>query len=162
VLKSPIMVQSHWRRKAMRVAILITLPYLVLLLGVSGCQRSLIYFPTKVPPNLALAMAKRGGFEPWYNGAGQLMGWKELSQTNAPHTRILITHGNAGSAIDRVDYARSLNQAADCDVYLLEYPGYGPRPGSPSQKSFFQAADEAIGLLQKDGPVFVIGESMGT
>src|SRR5262249_60504405 len=115
------MVQSHWRRKAMRVAILITLPYLDLLLGVSGCQRSLIYFPTKVPPNMALAMAKRGGFEPWYNGAGQLMGWKELSQTNTPHTRILITHGTAGSAIRRLAYARGLNQAAECAGSLLDY-----------------------------------------
>src|SRR5262252_8776723 len=135
------MVQSHWRRKAMRVAILIILPYLMLLLGVACCQRSLIYFPTKLPLDSALTMASRNGLEPWYNGAGQLIGWKQLSKTNAPHLRILITHGNAGSAIDRVDYAASLRQATTCDVYIVEYPGYGPRAGSPSQKSLFQAAN---------------------
>jgi pimeloyl-ACP methyl ester carboxylesterase len=156
------MFQSNWRRKALRVAMLIVGLYLVLVIGVSCCQRRLLYFPANVPLNSALAMAKRSGFEPWYNGAGQLIGWKQLSRTNFPHNRVLITHGNAGSAIDRVDYAASLHEAAVCDVYILEYPGYGPRPGSPSQQSLFQAADEAIGLLQKDGPVFVIGESLGT
>ena len=44
----------------------------------------------------------------------------------------------------------------------MEYPGYGARAGSPSQQSLCEAADEAILLLAKDGPVYVIGESLGT
>src|SRR5436190_9822657 len=141
---------------------LVAVPYLVLLAAVFLGQRQFLYFPGKVSLKLALVMANRSGLEPWYNGSEQVIGWKQLSKVNGPHAQILITHGNAGSAIDRVDYARSLNQALDCDVYILEYPGYGPRPGSPSQDSFFHAADEALRLLQKDGPVFVIGESLGT
>src|SRR5262249_6104079 len=94
--------------------------------------------------------------------AGDFIGWKKLSATNASHPRVLITHGNAGSALDRSDYADSLNQLEPCDIYILEYPGYGPRPGSPSQQSLFRAADDALRLLEKDGPVHVVGESLGT
>src|SRR5439155_5970675 len=107
-----------WRRKALRVTMLVAAPYLLLLVAVFFAQRKLLYFPDKLPIKLALAMANRSGFEPWQNPAGQIIGWKRLSKTNGPHARILIMHGNAGSAIDRVDYARSLNQAMDCDVYI--------------------------------------------
>jgi pimeloyl-ACP methyl ester carboxylesterase len=154
--------QSKWPRKIVRVAIPVAVPYLLLLTGVFFGQRRLLYFPAKVSSGLGLAMASRCGFEPWYNRSGQVIGWRQLSKATGSHSQILITHGNAGFALDRVDYARSLNQAADCDVYILEYPGYGARPGSPSQESFFHAADEAFGLLDKDGPVFLIGESLGT
>ena len=146
----------------MRVVMLIAVPYLVLLAAVFFAQRRLLYFPEKLSLDSALAMADRAGFEAWRNASGQVIGWKHLSIADGPRARILITHGNAGSAIDRVDYARALNQAADCDVYILEYPGYGPRPGSPSQQSVFHAADEALDLLERDGPVYVIGESLGT
>jgi pimeloyl-ACP methyl ester carboxylesterase len=61
-----------------------------------------------------------------------------------------------------VDYARSLNQVEVCDVYILEYPGYGPRPGMPSQQSLFDAAAEAMALLEKKGSVYLVGESLGT
>jgi len=154
--------KSNWQRKATRIGVLVAVPYLLLLVGVFFWQRHLIYFPAKVSPALALAMASRSGFEPWYNGSRQVIGWKRASKGAGSHPRILITHGNGGFALDRVDYARSLNEATDCDVYILEYPGYGARPGSPSQESLFNAADEAFGLLPKEGSVFVIGESLGT
>jgi pimeloyl-ACP methyl ester carboxylesterase len=133
----------------------------VAIIAVFFYQRRLLYFPDKTSLDAALSRAKLAGFEPWENN-GQLIGWKLSSKAPGSHHRVLITHGNAGSAIDRVDYARGVNQAGDWDVYLLEYPGYGPRPGKPSQNSFFAAGDEALSLLEKDGPVFVIGESLGT
>ena len=45
---------------------------------------------------------------------------------------------------------------------ILEYPGYVDRPGLPSQTSFFRAADEAIQLLATNGPVYLVGESLGS
>jgi pimeloyl-ACP methyl ester carboxylesterase len=156
------MVRSKWRRKVLRIIVPVGVVYLILLFAVFFGQRRLLYFPNKVSLDLSLAMAKRSGFEAWNNSAGQFIGWKKLSATNGPRDRILITHGNAGSAIDRVDYAHSLNQVEDCDVYILEYPGYGPRPGAPMQSSLFDAADEAMALLEKEGPVYVVGESLGT
>jgi hypothetical protein len=50
-------------------------------------------------------------------------------------------------------------------VYLLEYPGYGSRPGKPSEEALVRAAQEAVEhLLENDPqrPVYVVGESLGT
>src|SRR5690349_8581060 len=122
-------------RSIVRIMIYLVVAYLVLLLGVFLVQRRMLYFPQKLSLQSCMAMAERAGFESWHNASGDVIGWKQLSKTNGPHHRVLIAHGNAGCAIDRVDYALRLNQAAACDVFILEYPGYGPRSGSPTQKN---------------------------
>ena len=48
------------------------------------------------------------------------------------------------------------------NVFILEYPGYGARAGSPSEKSFLAAAEEAFAMLTNAGPIYVVGESLGT
>jgi surfactin synthase thioesterase subunit len=74
-----------------------------------------------------------------------------------------MMHGNAGQAADR-DYV--LRRMSEQDsLYVLEYPGYGARPGSPSQESFNKAASEAYQLLRSrnaSSSVCVLGESIGS
>src|SRR5258707_4621329 len=127
------MFASRFVRSGVRIMIYLVVAYLVLLLGVFLVQRRMLYFPQKLPLQSCLAMAERAGFEPWHNASGEIIGWKQLSKANGPHHRVLIAHGNAGCAIDRVDYALRLKHAAECDVFVLEYPGYGARSGSPTQ-----------------------------
>src|SRR6185369_8440292 len=59
-----------------------------------------------------------------------------------------------------------LNCMSDQDsFYVLEYPGYGRREGSPSIESMNRAAAEAYQLLRKqhqNTPVCVLGESIGS
>lgn len=103
----------------------------------------------------------------------------ETSQDSANHAqahRLLVFHGNAGHSLDRrhfatgfqsVDARRSSSNDASSgwEVYLMEYPGYGSRPGSPSEDSFMRAAREAIDrLLAEDPsrPVYLLGESLGS
>ncbi|MDB6109297.1 MAG: hypothetical protein JWR69_1047 [Pedosphaera sp.] len=146
----------------MRLAIILAVIYAGLLLTVFLGQRSFLYHPYRASAESFTKTAQSQRLETWQNAAGELIGWKHTAQGKGPHDRILILHGNAGCAIDRVDYAGSLQGAEECDVYLLEYPGFGARAGSPSQESLFQAADEALTLLGKDTPVYLIGESLGT
>jgi pimeloyl-ACP methyl ester carboxylesterase len=47
------------------------------------------------------------------------------------------------------------------DVFVLEYPGYGAREGSPSKKSLVAAAEEAFQLLSTNSPKYVVSESIG-
>ena len=74
-----------------------------------------------------------------------------------------MMHGNAGQAADR-DYV--LRCLPDQDsLYVLEYPGYGLREGSPSLDSMNQAASAAYQLLRSrnpNTPVCVLGESIGS
>jgi len=141
---------------------ILVLVYLGLLVLVFFGQRKFIYHPGKGSRQAFEKVAAAAGFSAWENDAGAYIGWKKLSHGAGEHLRVLIVHGNASSAIDRVDLAGGLNSIEPADVYILEYPGYGARPGSPSQHSFFQAADEAMGLLKKDGPICLVGESLGT
>jgi pimeloyl-ACP methyl ester carboxylesterase len=59
------------------------------------------------------------------------------------------------------DYlARPIHDAA-VDVFVLEYPGYGARGGSPGKDSFIAAAEESFQLLPKSLPKYVVSESIG-
>lgn len=107
-------------------------------------------------------IAEAKGFRPWQTDSGEYIGWKHEDDAAPKHAGLLIVHGNAGSAIDRLDYGNALGRVEPLDVYVLEYPGYGARPGSPSQRSFFAAASEAIDLLKGKGPLYIMGESLGT
>lgn len=136
--------------------------YFGLLLLVFLGQRKFIYHPGKGSRDVLEKYAAAEGFQAWVNNAGQFIGWKKINPSSGARQRLLIVHGNAGSAIDRLNYGNELESLKPLDVYILEYPGYGCRPGSPSQKSLFQAADEAVALIKKDGPLYVVGESLGT
>jgi pimeloyl-ACP methyl ester carboxylesterase len=150
-------------KRAARIAVAVAILYLLALTGVWFGQRHFLYFPSRLSLELATADAARAGFIPWKSSTGEIIGWKHSGQTNAGvRPRILITHGNAGSAIDRIWLAETLALPARFDVYILEYPGYGPRPGSPSQESLFGAADKALERISGDGPVYILGESLGT
>ena len=134
--------------------------YLLLALAVMIFQRRLIYFPTKLTPELAASRAAEEGFLPWRNAAGRIIGW-HLPASASPGGVVLIVHGNAGCAIDRGYLAKPIHAAAPVDVFVLEYPGYGARDGSPSLKSLLAAADEAFYLLPKGNPIYIVSESLG-
>jgi hypothetical protein len=134
--------------------------YLLLALAVMGFQRRLIYFPTKLTAELAVRRGADAGFLPWRNTAGKIIGW-HLPASTAPGGVVLIAHGNAGCAIDRGYLAIPIHAAAPVDVFVLEYPGYGAREGSPTLKSFLAAADEAFDLLPKGNPIYIVSESLG-
>jgi len=90
-----------------------------------------------------------------------LMGWK-LPARSAPVGSVLIVHGNAGWALNRAYMAMPVHDAAPLDVYILEYPGFGARKGSPGEASFLSAADEAFENLPENLPAYVVSESLGT
>ena len=113
-------------------------------------QRQFIYFPTRQDLPQAEREAAQRGLAPWLHG-GQFIGWQAPYPDGKATGSVLVLHGNAGSAIHRT-YFRDLFQSsalnARFDVYLLEYPEFGPRPGAPSEASLLQVADEAITQLQ--------------
>ena len=146
------------------VAILVWLGLLVFL---ALSQRSMIYYPARNDAELLEQDARLKGFKPWTNAAGQTIGYCSLAAPDdaRPPAAVLITHGNAGYAIHRADYAQLLRDAAPdraISVYILEYPGYGARPGQPSQHEFLDATDEAMTLIHGDMPLILLGESIGT
>jgi uncharacterized protein len=143
-----------------RVLQLLVIAYLLVVLAALIFQRRLIYFPTKIPADRVVQATAEHGFVPWKNPAGQIIGWK-FPATASPVASILIAHGNAGCAIDRGYLAGPIHDAAPVDVYVLEYPGYGARAGSPSEQSLLAAADEAFALLANQARIYIVSESLG-
>ena len=143
--------------------------YIGLLLYLGGCQRRLIYLPSRAAEADLRAVAAGEGFVPWRNADDTIIGWR--ADTNEPPTAadaMIVFHGNAGHALHRLYFARGLGQPPDDPafiVYLFEYPGYGARPGRPGKPVILEAAAEALQLAaaaHPEGRVFLTGESLGS
>jgi len=131
------------------------------LVAAFALQRRLLYFPDRTSEERALARAERLGLRPWRDAGGALRGWRARSPA-APRARVLVLHGNAGSALDRTYYVDALAPLG-LDVALLEFPGYGARPGAPSLTTLAGAAIDAVDALEREGgPVWLVGESLGS
>ena len=92
---------------------------------------------------------------------GKLAGYSRV--VAHPRAVWLICHGNAGQAADRQYIVDKL--PADTCAYILEYPGYGLRPGTPSMDAINAAATEACDALRTSNPsvpLNVLGESLGS
>ncbi|MCH8474478.1 MAG: alpha/beta hydrolase [Opitutales bacterium] len=124
-------------------------------------QRGLIYFPDNYSEEEGIRFADRRGLEMWEH-EGVFHGWKSTAEGDSA---ILIFHGNAGGGIHR-DYLRDLFRdlpaSEEHSVYILEYPGYGFRPGRPSEQTFREAAVEAYRALHESySSLLLVGESIG-
>ena len=120
--------------------------------GCSSLERRLLFYPSHDRDTHALT--------PWVKD-GELIGYSRPVDT--PRHVWLMIHGNGGQASGR-GYALGCFPADD-SVFILEYPGYGNRPGVPSREAFDRAALEGYLFLRRSYPslqVGVIGESLGT
>lgn len=152
--------------RLLRVLALLGLVAAVALLLLRLAQRRLLYFPQREDRTSAERRARALGLEPFVAEDGALLGWRARHPAGA-RGRLVVLHGNAGSALDRgyfVDAFASAAPALPLDVYLVEYPGYGPRPGTPSQAALVAAARRAIAAARRDGPgpLLLAGESIGS
>src|ERR1041385_6496051 len=93
--------EPRLKRRIIRICLVSILLYASLCAGGCAFQRRLIYFPTKLGPDSAEKMADREGFLAWRNKAGEIIGWK-LPANDPPSASVLVVHGNAGCALDRV------------------------------------------------------------
>jgi pimeloyl-ACP methyl ester carboxylesterase len=136
----------------LRIFGILILAYIGLVALIYFRQRSMLFFPTHGVTATRLS--------PWSDGHSTIGYCREAPNQQ---TIWLMMHGNAGQAADR-DYV--LRRMSEQDsLYVLEYPGYGARPGSPSQESFNKAASEAYQLLRSrypSTPTCVLGESIGS
>lgn len=136
----------------LRVLFLLFLAYLFIAGAVYVFQRSLVFHPTHRKVDT--------GMQPWLEDDRQI-GY--VRSVNSPVGVWLVLHGNGGQAAHR-DYLLE-HVAEDVAVYVMEYPGYGDRPGLTSGENINRAAIDAYLSLQTrylDLPLGVIGESIGS
>lgn len=148
------------RKNWLRMLLTIIIGYALVILFVALFQRRLIFVPARLPSAVAESTSRQNGFVPWHNAAKEFIGW-QMPASGSSTSVVLIVHGNAGFAGDRDYLARPIRDAAAVDVFVLEYPGYGARSGSPSKASFISAAEEAFALLPAGKPRYIVAESLG-
>lgn len=146
------------------------LVYVSIIAVYAVAQRSLIYYPQKLSIEQARMQAAALGGTPWVSKDGSWLGWKAspLRDSKAVKPRrALVFHGNAGMALNRdyyVDLLSGFSASGPWDVYIHEYPGYGPRPGTPNEQTLVSAAVSAADQLitSNPEPLLIIGESLGS
>lgn len=148
---------------------MILLIYIGVVLYIVFFQRRSLYYPTRIAREQLEPLAVENGMTPWHNPDGALIGWRpRLHSLDSTNDVLLVLHGNAGFALHRLYLVKGFERPIDAhafSVYLLEYPGFGPRKGSPSESSLYDAAQEAFELLRQEQPgqrIFVVGESIGS
>jgi alpha-beta hydrolase superfamily lysophospholipase len=153
------------KRLLFRIGRVVVAGYAGVLLLVAGCQNQLIYHPQRGAEAEFIAAARERGLQPWRDAKGRLIGWVRPNP-RAAH-RLVVFHGNAGCALDRgycVEAFGAMGGGADWEVRIFEYPGYGPRPGSPGKDAFIAEGRAAVQemLAADPRPIFLLGESIGS
>lgn len=154
---------KHERRRKVRLLLLAILGGVTL----SGCQNFFVYHPRSYDDATMRAVAEANDFLPWLGASGERIGWRAPGATAEAH-RVVIFHGNGGQAVDRGHYVRGFqgNRAeGSWSVYVLEYPGYGGRPGNPGEAAFIEAAREGMDQLlaeEATKPIYLVGTSLGS
>jgi len=153
---------SAFRRWLGRIVLMGLALYLAAAVTVGLLQRRMIYHPPVFTSERVDELARSARLERWKNSAGESIGMKRLSPRQPAEGRVLILYGTGSCATKCAHYADVIQSVAAFDVFIVEYPGYADRPGSPSQAGLFHAADEALQLLATNEPIYLVGESLGT
>ncbi len=149
----------------MRILLYFLAGYLLLVGFVFLVQRNMLYFPDPAPPPTnAVRLGNGITLEPWPAGGSEFRGYAGASLPAGAPVRgtVVVFHGNAGGARDRIYYSLAL-EARGYRVVLAEYPGYGGRGGELGEDSFIRDGRETArrALATFGGPLLVWGESLG-
>ena len=79
---------------------------------------------------------------------------------------VLMFHGNAGNIGHRVPIAKAVQDTLQCNVFLLEYRGYGMSTGTPDEAGLKIDAQTGLDYLRqraetRDTEIVVYGQSLG-
>jgi esterase/lipase len=136
--------------------------YLLILLAVFLLQRKLIYFPARFTQEQQEDLFAGLNLQPWPS-VNDLQGVISRSPLTDAKGTVLVFHGNAGAAVHRTYYIEAL-QRLGYRVIIAEYPGYGVREGSPSEKVLVEDGIATANRVRNEfkDPLFLCGESLGS
>jgi uncharacterized protein len=159
-----------------KILLLLVLAYIAICLLLFFGQRKLIYLPSRANAMLP------AGFEPWLitnsTGAAEFTGFKRINQSpsnnpTAAHTNpstncLFFFHGNGGNASG---WSHAVEEFPG-DIFVLEYPGYGERSGTPTEHSIKSAALRAFeaelanptsaNITNRYSKIILCGQSLGS
>lgn len=118
------------------------------------------------PLGQALEQARLAGLMPWPHrtpGALPPQGYipKDFAKPTARGT-FVVFHGNGSWSGAATAFSDAFSRRG-FRTFFYEYPGYGGRPGTPSEKVIVPDARAVVYELAKEGygPIYIWGESLG-
>lgn len=152
---------KNMRKMPIAVSLLLGLLayYVIMILAAFLFQRRLLFLPGSRQPGVV--DVAQAGLRFWPSQQ-EFRGYLSESTATDPRGTILIFHGNAATAFERLHYIETL-APLDFNVILTEYPGYAGREGTLSESAFVSDACESIRLAREQfsGPLYLVGESLG-
>lgn len=142
------------------IPILFLLVLAALILWRCNIQNKLIYYPNSSLPSEESLRANNLNY--WPSSLKDYRGLVNTHETKPVNATVIVFHGNAGAAADRVFYMKWL-AVLGYRVILAEYPAYGGRKGGVGETVFVNDAIETVHLaFEKYGePLYLLGESLG-
>lgn len=129
------------RRLLRLCAILLTLGVLGVSLGLVFSPDRAMIFPARIagalpppPPDVEVILTEGG------------VVWLLEGQGEAPAPVVFLFHGNGENIASMLGIARQY-RSRGLAVALVEYPGYGGTPGTPTQRSITQASVAAYDMI---------------
>ncbi|CAH8488211.1 unnamed protein product [Schistosoma turkestanicum] len=93
-----------------------------------------------------------------------------LLQPNLSHRKscpiVLLLHGNAGNSTARLPMCQILEKHLQCNIFIIDYRGYGQSTGKPSEEGLYADCKCALNYLHtrndlNNKKIFVFGRSLG-
>lgn len=145
---------------------ILALAYLGALIALLFRKNALIHPSSTAELPFLLQKATEADIQPWKNSAGEVIGWSSAPSIGVADYRCLFFHGNGGYALHRggfIEGVRALAPRSSWEIYVLEYPGYGARPGPANEENLVAAGLEAVDILRATDrrPLFIMGQSLG-
>ena len=124
-------------------------------------QTRLLYQPARYSLEELIRAAEQRALKLWPTPDGGYRGLVTSRSTGSRGT-VVVFHGNAGSALDRLHYAAALERLG-FKVILAEYPGYGARGGPLNEQAWIADAQATVRLAEQEfnAPLYLWGESLG-
>ncbi len=130
-----------------------------------GYQRTLIFLPTRLSASEFASAVSAHARE----GARLLAPFDAVvfdpPAGVAVRGTAVFFHGNQGLGLDRAAFLEPLFRDRGLRLVIAEYPGYGARPGAPSEQSLVEDGNRLyaeVARRYRDAPLLVVGESLGS
>lgn len=139
----------------------VVLVYIAVCVALYFGQDRMLLHPARSAPRLESGMQRDYRISEWAP-AGEFAGYVMEPRSGAVKATVVVFHGNAGSVEERQPIGAELVHLGYRAV-LVEYPGFGRRPGRLTLANSLLAcrAATSAALAQWNGPLILFGESLG-
>lgn len=144
-----------------RIGVALLVAGAIAVVVMTAIQDRLLYFPDAASVEASVAATGAPLARPW-PGRDDFRGVLVEPPAVPVRGTVLVFHGNAGHAGHRGEYAERFG-ALGWRVLLVEYPGYGARPGRVGETTMVTDAAQTIDRARRQfgRPLVVVGESLG-